>query len=308
MIAMWAGITLPRLAALVRSPESFCDVLSVPRRRDSKRPRRVYAAREELRLLQRAVALELAKHDHLLGEEVMGFRKRHSIFDNASYHAAHRPEWLLVMDVREFFESISYESVEALLRSPEIGAPKVAAVILARAMTLNGRLVQGSRASPAIANLVGRAIDLRIKNAISDLGVPVRYTRYADDLSISSNTRPDRDLFEQCVEQAGFRVRPNSVRLSPRGTGQYVTGLRIDDGAAQLPRAKRRARERLFHLVARFGVARFAKWNQFKSSKAAENHLNGLIHWARQGDTVVAARWRQNLEEGLAKDSQIPVA
>jgi RNA-directed DNA polymerase len=104
-------------------------------------------------------------------------------------------------------------------------------------------LPQGSPCSPIISNLVGHVLDAKLARLAAQTGCT--YTRYADDLTFSTNkpTFPkeiavvpeDGDhiwtLGEELLEIidfSGFQVNPQKTRMQYRDSRQEVTGLVVN--------------------------------------------------------------------------------
>jgi len=118
-------------------------------------------------------------------ECVTGFVRGRSIFDNARVHAGGGN--LMVVDIEDFFPSITFEKVERVFAS--FGFPPGVARQLAALCCLHNRLPQGAPTSPAIANLVCKPLDEKLLELAKDWGA--KYSRYADDLSFSGPVRFD---------------------------------------------------------------------------------------------------------------------
>jgi retron-type reverse transcriptase len=82
-----------------------------------------------------------------------------------------------------------------------------------------------------------------------------RYSRYADDLTISGEDVPAAADIKTLVEKHGFILRDNRCRIQKRGRSQYVTGLSVFD--LTCPRVPRVMKHRLrleLHYASRYGL------------------------------------------------------
>lgn len=178
--------------------------------------------------------------------------------------------WILRLDLRDFFPSIGWPRVFGIFRGlgyPEQVARALADLTTTRTPTeigppnatfappqqvqsfqnLFGRrhLPQGAPSSPGLANLAAFRLDCRLHGLAgkSDL----EYSRYADDLVLSSNRkRLDRkgplvSLIQSIVLEEGFLVQFHKTSLMGRHQRQQVAGVVVN----QHPNVGRREFDRL---------------------------------------------------------------
>lgn len=94
-------------------------------------------------------------------------------------------------------------------------------------------LPQGSLCSPILSNMVCIDIDRRLSGLARRFRVD--YTRYADDMTFSSNRHvysADGDFLEelrQIVNECGFVINEKKTRLQKRGSRQEVTGILVNN-------------------------------------------------------------------------------
>ena len=96
-----------------------------------------------------------------------------------------------------------------------------------------GRLPQGAPSSPIITNLICQSLDAHLLKAAKKYKLD--YTRYADDLTFSTN---DRHFVENqkkflaeaivAITKAGFSINEKKTRLQFRDSRQEVTGLIVN--------------------------------------------------------------------------------
>lgn len=117
-----------------------------------------------------------------------GFVKGSSYKDFLIPHQ--RMSFFLRVDIKDFFNSIDKEKIKEVLRPyVKLENDKVEDVLesIAELVTVNSRVPQGAVTSPQISNIVFRQLDIRIQKYCQKLHIT--YTRYADDLLFSSNSR-----------------------------------------------------------------------------------------------------------------------
>lgn len=176
---------------------------------------------------------------------VHGFVKGRNISTNATPHIGKKN--LLSIDINNFFESISREMVVDSLK--QHGFTDLIAQTLADIVTVNNKLIQGFHTSPTIANMYFKKFDL----IFEDLFPHITFSRYADDLSFSSDEEINSIQIEEIkkiIIESGFTVNEDKTKIMRRGRNQYVTGLTIfDNNYPRIPkRIKRKLRLEIFYI------------------------------------------------------------
>ena len=170
-----------------------------------------------------------------------GFREGRSIITNASPHTGRR--FVLNLDLENFFPSINFGRARGFFISNNDFklAPEVATVIAQIACNQN-TLPQGSPCSPIISNLVAHILDVRLAQLARQY--KCTYSRYADDLTFSTNRKEfPSDLAAQpnqeevwalgntltlTIVNAGFAINTSKTRMQCRASRQTVTGLVVN--------------------------------------------------------------------------------
>lgn len=191
--------------------------------------RKIMAPDPELKLVQCWIGDFVRAETPGLPHYVSAYESGRSVRDNALMHAPH--EHLLTLDIRGFFRSCSQEMVKNFFASMWIGKREEVLSaddirFLAALACYKGALVMGSPSSPFIANRIMLPIDARI---ISLLPSGYSYSRYSDDISISSNDRIDKRELVNVVSDAlaayGFTLNVGKTHCLGRGDARRVTGV-----------------------------------------------------------------------------------
>ncbi len=184
-----------------------------------------------------------------------GFERGRSIAHNAAQHTGRAI--VLRFDVVDFFPTTGAGRIERMFL--RLGWDLEATALLVRLVTHEGGLPQGAPTSPRLSNLVNRGLDADLTSWIAALHG--RYTRYADDITISFPEdwigTPERALaiVRKAFSRRGYRLHgkeKSSVRR--RHQRQVVTGLVVNRHVA-LPRATRRLLRAARHRAATGGQA-----------------------------------------------------
>lgn len=218
-----------------------------------------------------------------------GYLKGRSTRDNAGRHKGARR--LLGADIKNFFPSITIGRVEAVLR--DAGIRSDIARSLSKFLTINGELPLGLNSSPLIANLVAHPLDIEFSGLAERLGC--NYTRYADDITFSSNELlPERRDVIQIFARNGFEANEKKWRLSKRGQRHYVTGLSVADSLRpHAPRAmKARLRQELFY-ISRDGLAsHMSTLKGGPTEQSVVNRIDGMVSYIASLEPTLALKLR----------------
>lgn len=211
--------------------------------------RKISAPSDELKLMQRRLSDLLRSHIEETNSREKpknkishGFEPDRSIVTNAACHRNRR--YVFNTDIQDFFGTINFGRVRGLfLKDNNFELNETVATILAQIACHENALPQGSPCSPVISNLIGHIIDVHLVKLAARHGC--RYTRYADDLTFSTNLkifpapiariedgephewRPGKKLI-RVVKHCGFELNPRKTRMQYRDSRQEVTGLVVN--------------------------------------------------------------------------------
>lgn len=260
-LAAWFHVTDKKLCYLLykKKVENCYREFSVPKRNGGKRM--LSAPNEFLKHFQRKI-LEALDGLFTPSNAAFGFVKGKSIVDHARTHRNKR--WILCFDLKDFFPSINFGRIRGLFMSEPFCFSDEVATCLAQLCCLNGSLPQGAPTSPALSNLICLSLDRRMKELSRKY--KFSYSRYADDLCISSNlAEPSKELCDylsgkcvagpiltNAVEESGFSINEKKTKLRFKNQRQMVTGL-IANEKVGMPREWRRQLRVLLHLREKYG-------------------------------------------------------
>jgi hypothetical protein len=180
---------------------------------------------------------------------VTSYKKGDSVLQNARAHVDQ--EFLLKMDFKDFFPSITSADIQILLRQnrtiqtiKQLSADDEAALL--GIVCRNGSLTIGAPSSPAISNAILFNFDNRVSTYCREHGVT--YTRYADDLSFSSNSPNELSAIPEVIAtmtsgQMSPRLKINEEKtvFSSRKYRRIVTGITLtSDRKISIGREKKR--------------------------------------------------------------------
>ncbi len=173
---------------------------------------------------------------------VHGFLPGRSVITNAKAHLS--KSVLLNIDIKDFFQSINFGRVRGMFMANPYNIPDKAATVLAQICCFNNILPPGAPTSPIISNMICGKLDSQLKKISKK--VQCIYTRYADDMSFSSKRKkfPELlarvyydsnntfvevgELLQNVIENNGFYINSDKVRLQRNTRCQSVTGITVN--------------------------------------------------------------------------------
>jgi hypothetical protein len=172
----------------------------------------------------------------------LGFVKNKSIVDNAVFHL--RKKYVYNIDLTDFFHSFGFDQVKKLFSSPPYNfndkrenVASIISTLCTNTFQLNNTpvsvLPQGSPTSPTLSNILSYQLDKQLTQLAADYRAC--YTRYADDITFSSNYPIFNDpvfinkLHTIIVFEAGFKINSKKTRLQKNTSRQEVTGLIVNE-------------------------------------------------------------------------------
>lgn len=229
-----------------------------------------------------------------------GYVPGRSTVSNAKQHV--QSPLLLRIDIANFFNSIMFAQVEALLKS--LGIENSVATALAELSTLDAHLPLGLHASPVIANFACLQLDNDLTTLASGVGATV--TRYADDITFSGSTLPTMNDVVVLLSKHGFSVSSKKCRLTKLGQAHYVTGLSVSDHVPRLPRRMKRRMRQEMHFVSKYGLAEHFTRSGDISVQSCVNRLDGMLRYFNGVEPALAARLTTQWEQLMARERVQP--
>ena len=250
--------------------------------------RQITAPNEDLKMEQdtflREVLYTVMPHN-----AANGFVPNRSIVTNAEPHTEQNV--VLNIDIKDFFGSTKRKAIKNVFSrfySDKISAAQMDEKI--DLVSYRGYLPQGSPASPHIANMALYDFDCWLSEACAENGL--KYTRYADDITVSGDFIPKGFLGQILgkLREYGYQPAPNKIHFAKKHQRQVVTGLVVNK-KVQLPRSTRRWFRAVLHSGGLLGLDQMLE----KSDKDYDQIL-GLIGLQALYDKELAAKQIKELQ------------
>ena len=217
-------------------------------------------------------------------EAAMGFVPGRSIADNASVHVG--KYYVFNTDLKDFFPSIQQPRVWAVLQLKPFSLNKELSSVIAGLCCMqdangDGVLPQGSPCSPILTNIICRQLDRRLTGLAKRFNL--KYTRYADDITFSSDYnvfQSDSEFmteFKRIIADQHFIFNDKKTRLQRSNERQEVTGLVVNEKVNVVREYVRDIRN-LLYIWKRYGYEQaYAKfYPRYMSSKAYRPKNQGM--------------------------------
>lgn len=198
---------------------------------------------------------------------------------NAKIHQG--SEIIINIDVSRFYPSISSKFIFNIWRGV-FGFSPVVAELLTKLTTLNSVLPEGAKPSSYLANLAFWRTESSLVVQLADEGI--QYTRYIDDISISSRRRIGKSkieaiirLIHKMLNQHGLRINRKKLKILGKGGRMVINNLTVNDKPSLPPEKRSQIRLIVHNLIER--GAEIDPHMQLKSLRSACGKVNYLAQF-----------------------------
>ena len=243
-------------------------MFTIPKKSGARR--RIISPNKSLKNIQRTLNIIL-QSIYTPMKSAHGFVNNRSIVSNANKHI--NKNYVYNIDLEDFFPSIHQLRIWKRLQLPPYNMTNEISDLISNLVcyqydksktkqqfnndTNKNFLPQGAPTSPTISNMICERLDKRL------LGVAKRfnltYTRYADDITFSSNHNVYQTNSEfikelhRVIENENFTINKKKTRLQKNDTRQEVTGLIVNE-KLNVPRKYIKALRMLIHILEKYGI------------------------------------------------------
>lgn len=254
---------------------------------------------KNLKILQKKLSYILTISSSL-SKSAHGFSREKSIITNAKLHVNKR--WVLNFDLKDYFHQFNQGRVIGFFRSFYKFNNEVIGTIVAICCYKN-ILPQGAPTSPILTNILTynldrKLVDLCKKNKYI-------YTRYVDDITISTNKHKFQKNFvyydsdgqlqigtsiEKILESTNFEINPAKTRLRISYQNQTVTGITVNEKLNVNRNYIRKIRAILHNLKVnddntaqqKFDKSYYVKHSKYNKAVDKYNVVKGMIEFVAQ--------------------------
>lgn len=216
---------------LLQSGEPLYHTFKIPK--NSGGFREITAPHPALRQAQTLVVKALTHHKKLRVLEhnaAHGFVKRRNTKTALEVHKRNHSCWFVKMDIKDFFPSITDVMLTNMLSNvyPLHWLTTEQMQIITKVCFLDGKLPQGSPASPFLSNIYMLAADHFLTTVVCR-NYNLKYTRYADDMLFSSKEAFDYKTVQKAVASTidtyGLKLNSKKTRYGNNHGSNWNLGL-----------------------------------------------------------------------------------
>jgi hypothetical protein len=272
-LSIQTGLSVSSLLDFARAAGRMYKMFEIPKR--SGGTRLIEQPAKSVKAMQRWLIRSLLSK-YSVHPSAIGYRASRSIRDNALPHTGFR--YSLRMDFKDFFWSFRSEDVERFLRRVQLEGIVLSDIDIAFVVAVvsrQGRLVMGAPSSPALTNAMMYDLDYEIAGVARNYSAI--YTRYADDLFLSSDIVGQSELLRAkvmtCVREADLphlQINTDKTLYLSKKHHREITGLVVTpQGNVSLGRHRKKMIRSLIHSAL-----------LDKLDGARHGQLAGYINWA----------------------------
>ncbi|QBP40158.1 retron St85 family RNA-directed DNA polymerase [Paenisporosarcina antarctica] len=283
------GISYPILFHYIYNNQKFYKEFKIPKKSGSYRV--IDAPSLNLKKIQRWI-LDNILVNFSISKYAMGFKKQVNIVENAQIHT--NKELVYNIDIKDFFPSISFENVYFIFYN--IGYSSEVSYAFAKLMTYKGYLPQGSPCSPIISNILCINLDESMNSLSKNIGA--NYSRYADDMTISTNDIPTflvkKGAFKNIIEFYGFKLNDKKERMQYKNHPQFVTGLLVNN-KVRVRRVFKKEVEQQIYYCEKYGIFNHLKELGLEDRSFFKEYIYGKVNFIKSVEPEVAERFLERL-------------
>lgn len=210
--------------------KNMYETFKIPKRKGGFRE--ICAPKEDLKKLQRELAkLFTRKMKFLAHNAAHGFTRNRNCKTSLEVHRAKQARWFLKLDIKDFFPNTTYAQIKDAMNTvyPFCCLTETQKHLFSCLCTFGGVTPQGAPTSPVITNLVMVANDVAITKYCREHYLT--YTRYADDILISSRVSFDWETVQKDISEmlGDYTIKTEKTRYGSFNGRNWNLGLMFNN-------------------------------------------------------------------------------
>ncbi|EOF9298478.1 reverse transcriptase domain-containing protein [Enterobacter bugandensis] len=268
---------------------NFSDMLSLNKEKELKHltieNREVIKCSEKLKKIHHFLNLFIFDNLSIQSDVVFSYRKNVNVVDAVVPHAQNK--FIFKTDLNNFFKSIKRSEIYNNLISQTDQIPIIDIVdyidLICDLVTYHDELPLGFSTSPNISNAIFNQYDIKIKEYC--LSKKITYTRYADDILLSSDNYIDKNEYIELLNniltidgKRIFSLNSKKTKLIKKSKNMEIMGVKIlPDGKITVSKKIKNQVETKLYLFIK-NQSDFIKYT--KSNKISSiNKLSGQLNY-----------------------------
>lgn len=191
------------------------------------------APRWELKILQKILKdyIYTQYNDELFSSNATAYLKNKNISYNLERHQGNN--YFFVSDFKNFFPSILQEETKKILKNSLYKENDETLNYVYEIAFFRSSLQYGFPSSPIISNVIMKKFDDSLQDELQNIipNLNIQYTRYSDDLTISSKYKVKKELLKEIInkkleEYSYLKLNEKKTRYFEKFSKKpYITGL-----------------------------------------------------------------------------------
>ncbi len=237
----------------------------IPKKNEEMRT--LYIPDEKLKYMQRVILNEFLL-EYKISKCATAYHKGSNLLSNAQPHL--NKKFLLKLDIQDFFGSITFGRVYKMFSAH---FPNQYAKLFAELCCYKDKLVQGAPTSPAISNIIMLNFDNKIEEYC--LNNSISYTRYCDDITLSSDSNLNAVYYKikKELQKNGFELNSRKTHFVKYTHQQNVTGIVVNEKIQVSAQYRKKLRQELYYLH-KFGASDVILRNNYTDFIDGDNLLD----------------------------------
>lgn len=194
--------------------------------------RMINAPCEELKQVQKEILTALNKEKILTHNAVHSFQKHRNCKTAIKEHQKNKSRWFLKLDIADYFGSITPDNLKRELSKNaklRLIIPSINQALYETTFFYRGSLPQGAVTSPFLSNMYLYEFDYILTNRLKEIDRDFVYTRYADDILISSKKSfrfaPLVQEIQELLEQYNCKLNTTKTRYGSFNGRNWNLGI-----------------------------------------------------------------------------------
>lgn len=211
--------------------------------------RTIYEPNKVLKEIQKRILINILNNKRI-SKYAKAYHKGIGLKDNAIPHI--NKEMILKLDIKDFFENISFLDVYNSCFPIEY-FPKPVGMSLSYLCTYNDHLTQGSPTSAYISNLVMKEFDEKLGFWCESKNIS--YTRYSDDMTFSGDFNPNNVIVKvrKMLYKLGLELNDSKIHVIHKSSNQNVTGIVVNEKMQVNVKYRNKIRQEIYY-IKKFGL------------------------------------------------------
>ena len=251
---------------------------------------------DSLKIIQKCIN-NVILNKFKMSNEANAYIKKRSIVTNAIPHVGAKT--IIKIDIKDFFPSITFQHVYGQFKYFGYG-DNVSKYLALLCVDGNLKLPQGAPTSPTISNLISVFMDSRISGFCKINNYS--YTRYADDITISSKTKLQKNIIYSIKNfikfifgKFGFTLNESKFKYFYNGSKLQVTGIVVNNKLS-VPKEKIREIENAIRYIGKYGLQDHMEHLNIEKNNYI-GHLYGLVYYIKMIDVEKGEVYLKQLNE-----------